>query len=379
MTRRFSRALLALMLLLATLSSVSFLPCADAFSWPRKAIKTASSSSSQPPRIVGADSASVAVKALMEIVSDMNAASNQHDIAALLKHYSPEFVSGDNLSLSEVRSLIEDTWKTYPDIRYESTPLEIRINGDWATIESLDTAKATVSNKEGVINEPGDLSSQSRGMMFLRHIGNLWEITSDHTLYENAVIRFGAAKTLNASLSAPDQAFAGESYAAKIALEMPSSLIAIASISKDPIVFPQRMPDDRFRSLSPENNELERVFAANKANRNEVVTASIGLTQIGQDADDRLTVQFRGVMMIIRRVNVLPKASKWLDSSSEALVDYAANGRVDLRKKTDAQAGPAPEEMTPSADAKSSDEKSEPSPDVSAPPASPPASQSPQP
>ena len=332
MRRRSSRALTALLacslLLLGPLATRS----ADAFSFRANTLKTGANSLSAP-RIVGAEPSSQTVKTLMALVADMQAASNQHDIAALLKHYAPDFVSGDNLSLAEVRSLIEDTWKTYPDIRYASSPLEIRINGDWATIESLDTATATVPSKEGVINEPGALTSQSRGMIFLHHLGNVWEITSDHTLYENAVIRFGEAKTLNATLSAPDQSFSGEAYTAKIGLDLPSSLIAIASITKDPIVFPQRMPDDRFRSLSPQNSELERVFTANQANRNEVVTASIGLTQIGQDTDDRLTVQFRGVMMIIRRVNVLPKASKLLDSASEAQVEFSADGRIDLRKK----------------------------------------------
>lgn len=332
MRRRSSRALTALLacslLLLGPLAAQS----AQAFSFRSNTLKTAANSLSAP-RIVGAEPSSQTVKTLMALVADMQAASNQHDIGALLRHYAPDFVSGDNLSLAEVRSLIEDTWKTYPDIRYASSALEIRINGDWATIESLDTATATVPSKEGVMNEPGALTSQSRGMIFLRHLGNVWEITSDHTLYENAVIRFGEAKTLNATLSAPDQSFSGETYTAKIGLALPPSLIAIASITKDPIVFPQRMPDDRFRSLSPQNSELERVFTANQANRNEVITASIGLTQIGQDTDDRLTVQFRGVMMLIRRVNVLPKASKLLDSASEAQVAFSADGRIDLRKK----------------------------------------------
>ena len=51
-------------------------------------------------------------------------------------------MSGDNLTLEQIRNLILDTWKVFPQIQYKSQPMEVRVHGDWATIESIDTATA---------------------------------------------------------------------------------------------------------------------------------------------------------------------------------------------------------------------------------------------
>ncbi len=285
-----------------------------------------------PFRVIGAEPSSEEIKSITSVVEELVTASNVHDLEGVLKHYSPDFISGDNLSLEQIRHLIEETWTVYPDIQYETKTLEIRVNGDWATVESLDKATAPVVNKGGIISEAGTLNSNSRGMIYLRRIGNSWEITSDYTLYEQAVILYGEAQNLNVSLSVPDQVFAGESFTAKVDVALPAGLVAIASISKDPLIYPQLKPKDKFRSMSTNNNLLERVFEANGTNNNEIVTATIGLTRV-ENRGERPTVQFKGVATVVKRVNVVPRTDDSAVFNPEQLVQTSANGLIDLRKQ----------------------------------------------
>ncbi len=284
-------------------------------------------------RVVGVDSQSEDVKTIVALVNELLVASNRKDLESILNYYSPSFVSGDNLTLEQVRKLIEQTWEVYSDIQYTSEILEIRVNGDWATVETLDEATASVTDEQGVIDTPGQLRSQSRGMVYLRRIGGGWEITSDATLYENSTILYGDAKNTPFSISAPYQVFAGEPYSAKISVDLPAGTVAIASISKDPLVYPQMRPMDKFRSIARRTGNLERVFEANQNNNNEMVTATIGLTEIGQDAQERPTVQFKGIATVIKRVNVVPKTDRQDNSGENQLVKVSADGEVDFRKK----------------------------------------------
>jgi hypothetical protein len=282
--------------------------------------------------VVGAERDSKDVTSILGVIQDLVSASNKHSLDAVLKHYSPRFVSGDSLSLEEIQHLIEDTWKTYPDIQYSTKTLEIRVNGDWATVESLDTGKATAIPESAISKTPGTLESRSRGLLFLKRIGKTWEIVSDYTVYESATILYGEAQNLKVALSTPDQVFSGEPYTAKIDIQMPAGTFAIATISKEPLVYPQLKPEEKFRSLSDEQDSLERVFTANHSNNNEMVTATVGLTQIGQDDQDRPTIKLNGIATIVKRVNVLPKSKFSETQSSEKVVKHSASGLIDLSK-----------------------------------------------
>lgn len=322
--------------------------------------------------VVGSEENSSDVQSILTMVKDLVAASNAHDLEGVLTHYSPRFISGDNLTLEQVRKLIEETWQVYPDIQYNTQTLEIRVNGDWATVESIDTAKATAKADTVVSASNGSLDSRSRGLLFLHRIGKTWEILSDHTLYENATIQYGEAQNLKMSLSTPDQVFSGEPYSAKLDVQMDPGTFAIASITKDPLVYPQLKPEDKFRSISPDKTDLVRVFKANDTNNNEVVTATVGLTQFGQDDQDHPVIQLNGVATIVKRVNVLPKTKYQEETVKDKLINYSADGSIDLRTQSVQKPGDTSEpEPAPGLIPGDEDEPS--SPDEGMPPAMTPA------
>jgi len=270
--------------------------------------------------------------AVQDLLRDLITASNKHDLDGVLKHYAPDFTSGDSLSLKDVRGLIQDTWQMFPDIHYDSQVLEIRTSGNWATVESIDTASATAKIDPVVSNKPGNMKSRSRGMLYLHKIGKQWEILSDATLYEKATIVYGPFDNVNIDVESPEQVFAGDSYTAKVRVGIPAGNIAFATLSQEPLTYPQQASKDKFRALSSDKTDLERIFKANTTNNNEVITATVGFTEIGQDDQERPTINLKGIMTVVKRVNVIPK-SNYQTSANAKVTEFSADGKVKIDTK----------------------------------------------
>ena len=272
---------------------------------------------------------------ITNLLREVLAASNKHDISGVMSHYAVNYLSGDHLNLQQIKQMIVETWKLYPDITYDSKVVSIRVTGDWSTVETLDTAHATAM-PDGTLSGPnktrkGTLDSQSRGLLYLKRSGNHWEIVADQTLYEQAAILYGDVKNLQMLLSAPDTVISDQSYTAKLTVKVPPSKLVIASIAKDPLVYPQRTPQEKFRSLSDEDTVLERVLQANKDNLNEMITVTVGLTEISQDQDERPNIRLQGVATLVKRVNIMPNVNAIpAHIKGSDLVRKSASGQIDL-------------------------------------------------
>jgi ketosteroid isomerase-like protein len=309
-----------------------------------------------PLRVVGEAPDSPAVTELLSLMRQVLSASNAHDSDRLLSFYAREYISGDKLKRPDIKNLVEDTWKQYPDIRYTSDVLELRINGHWATLETRDKAIATAKNEAQLPGLSGQLCTDSRSLVFLRKVGERWLIASDNVLYETALITYGEAVGMPLMLAAPDQVFAGEGYSAKLDVTLPVRTFAIAGINQEPLVFPHQPAEDKFRTISAEKSNLERVFSANRSNHNELITATLGLTQVGRDEQQRPVVSLKGIATVVKRVNVLPLPNDATGATptqtsalpgaasaravAESLVRESADGRIQL----------TPEEALPSSD-----------------------------
>jgi hypothetical protein len=293
------------------------------------AAKTLSSSATHLETTKADNQDAAAVQAVQEVLHDLITASNKHDLDGVLKHYSSTFTSGDSLSLKDVHGLIQDTWQMFPDIHYDSQVLEIRTSGNWATVESIDTASATAKIDPVVSNKPGNMKSRSRGMLYLHKVGKQWEILSDATLYEKATIIYGPFDGINIDVESPEQVFAGDSYTAKVKVGVPAGNIAFATLSQEPLTYPQHASKDKFRTLSSDKTDLERIFKANNTNNNEVITATVGFTEIGQDEQERPTINLKGIMTVVKRVNVIPKSTFQASNVAKA-VNVSADGKIKI-------------------------------------------------
>jgi hypothetical protein len=103
------------------------------------------------------------------------------------------------------------------------------------------------------------------------------------------------------------------------------------------------------RVVAPRQNRLERVFTANSNHRNEMVSMTLGLLKAREtEAQGQRTVslELAGVLTLVKRVNVASKSDALDGAAISGLVNYSANGKVDLRKMAEDEANKlnAPEE-----------------------------------
>ena len=324
---------------------------------------------SQVKIINGADQAE-GVKSLLATIEAMTVAANTHQLQGYLKHYAPRYTSGDNLTLEQVKGFIEETWQQYPTIQYGATLLEIRMNGNWATVESFDSTKAegivspfapqknemlkkealpsvlattqaaTKANPVGKkldITANGTLETQSRTLMFFHKVGESWLVESDRTLYETAMLRFGDVSSLGIDFHAPDQVFGGEGYTAQVEASLPGNMIAMSTLNREAVVFPHPKPKDIYRMIGGKRSKLERVFEANSANRNEMVSISMGLLRAAPQGQEGVLLDVAGMVTLVKRVNVIPKVSATAENTpiepNENVVKTSADGKLDFSKE----------------------------------------------
>lgn len=233
---------------------------------------------------------------------------NDHNISELTKLYADSFISGDGLKKEAIITLIKDTWTNYPDIKDVSIIKNIRLNNDFATIETFDKTSGTSLTKSEVTNDTGLLENESHNFIYLQKSGKNWKIVSDKVIYEKTSIKFGTAKNFSTVLTAPEQVNSGDEYTASLVADIPNGIIAIASITREPIVYPETKPLEVYRQLSSGTDCLERVMKANTTNNNELATASIGYTELTEDILTNPEVKLTGMTILLTRVNVIPKS-----------------------------------------------------------------------
>lgn len=243
---------------------------------------------------------------ITKIFTNQDKYTNAHDLDKLSELYDESFVNSDGFDKKVYFKLIKKTWETYPSIIYDSELLEIRINGDYATVYAYETASATTLEQTENIEAYGELRSQANTMYHLKKRGDNWTIVSEQVLNEKSQLKYGDARFIKMDLSAPELVKAGDEYTAFLDIELTDKEGAVATIDNQHIIHPLKQADEAFRQLSDEN-ELERVFIANKQNLNEYATASIGIAKAEVYDETKTRVYLSGIAFLMTRVNVIPE------------------------------------------------------------------------
>ena len=237
-----------------------------------------------------------------ELLDDLENNWNLHDINKVVRHYADGFVNGDSLDLESVKKLTEELWEAYPDIKCVSKERIVRVNGEYATVENTDVYQGTSKTLRSEVGTKGILKAIASGNTFLKKFGPTWKITSDKTFIEKVSIAYGVGEELvdknKIALSAPEQVASGQQYTAKLDLDLPQDIKAVAAISKELLVYPQVSSEDKFRLV--DETKLERLLYANKISKNELLTTTVGLT------GGPLKPKLLGLVFLSKRVNVVP-------------------------------------------------------------------------
>lgn len=240
----------------------------------------------------------------IEIVfSELYDAWNKHDSEKLFAFYSKDFITGDGIVKKDYQELTESLWAAYPDIQIENQKRTIRSQDQYATISGIDFFYGESKDENADLAKKGILNAISQGQIFLQKVGNDWKIVSDKIQFELVTVYYGNAKEYldnhQIYFSSPEQVKANEQYSGTLYFILPENIKATASINRETIQKPSAVPpEESFQVVS--DHKLERLFAANDTNNNELVSATIILSK------GIIEPRLDGVLYISKRVNVSP-------------------------------------------------------------------------
>ncbi len=293
--------IIALSLLVAVFSSTQTPALAAAPASTSLSAPTANDSDTKSELEPDKDKYKAEQQEIESLLGDIETQWNAHNLDAVMNFYHDDYVNNDGLDKNAVRELTKDFWKTYPDAKSSSKTKQVRVEGKFSTVESRDKAVGSTAREMPGIGTKGVLSSISEGQLYLRKFGKDWKIVGDRIDYEKVRVAFGSATDLATSFIAPEQVKSGQEYSARLKVELPKDLVAVGSITSEPLKYPQPPHQDQWRPI--ENQILERIIHANTSNHNELLMATIGIT-------DKFRSNLKGLTYLTRRLNVVPESSK---------------------------------------------------------------------
>ncbi len=295
-------------------------------------------------------------KDIESLLSSLETQWNAHDLDGVMSHYSDDYINNDGLDKKAVSSITKKFWSQYPDSKSNSKIKQVRIDGNFSTIESRDVASGTTERENPDTGTKGELNSVSEGQVYLKKNGNNWKIIGDRIDYEKVRVSYGLARQLTANFSAPEQVKSGRQYSARVDITLPVGLTAIGSIMSQPLKYPQKADsegDAKPRIIDGES--LERVMSANTNNRNELLMATVGITNATRS-------HLMGITVVTRRLNVIPQTVDVDDKSDIAAAKAEEEAEKKAAAKTEAdkaKAGAASESTKTKTEEPAKDEKAE--------------------
>ena len=226
---------------------------------------------------------------------------NGHNLEGVMSNYADDYVNNDGFDKKIINQLMGELWKTYPDIKSSSFTKSIRVEGPYATIGTHDDVVGTTASEAQGLGK-GELRSVSEGLLFCKRTGTAWKIIGDRIDYERNKVSYGLGRQLEPSFAAPEQVKSGKQFSARLEVDMPTGLAAMGTISQATLSYPPPKPPEVYKPMGDPLNDrplLERVMTANAKNRNELLMATIGLTNASRNS-------LLGMVILTRRLNVVP-------------------------------------------------------------------------
>lgn len=234
-------------------------------------------------------------------------AMSNHDIEAVKSFYIKDYKSTDGFDLAELENMLKKTYSTYENIKYKTKINAINAYDDWALVQMSDKSSAVlypIENKELKKEKMGKLDGKSVYNVYLKKINNEWKIVSDDILMEETSLKFGVARKIDMDIVTPLLIKNGQEYDLSLKMNKPKDIVALASISREEIVYPPVDYPEKFRRM-PQEGELERLVKANDKNLDEYAVASVGFTKVSiNEEQTKARIEVLGMAYLMKRVNM---------------------------------------------------------------------------
>ena len=241
-------------------------------------------------------------RAIKSVLNSQVRYANRADFNHFINTYDKDYLNADGFDLETYSNIVKDIWNSYHNIKYGIKIKDIKFeDNNTAVVSITETSTADIPITAKM---EGELKSTSNSIYYLKKTDGKWKVTSDAVMEETTSMMYGMAKSLDIKLTAPKEIPEKTEYTASLEFEVPEGVVAIASIAKDKVEYPQKQAEEVFRKM-PEDNILERLFISNSDKKNEYIIASIGLTQ-ADICDLSIKISLTGFGYQIIRVNVIP-------------------------------------------------------------------------
>ena len=246
---------------------------------------------------------------------------NKHNIVALKKLYTEDFINSDGYNKTQLFALTTRTFAGYPDYKTDYEIKEILSTNQFAMATVVQKISATTKDISKITKDKGTYKATLETVFYLRKAGKDWKIYAEDVKNEESILAYGMAKDVDGIINAPQKVLSGSDFSASVTVDTPEGYSAIASINGAQVVEGYDMNGESFRQVPADNGTIERVLKANELNNNEAVVVSVGFTKLTQDMFKKAKLDIAGLMILMRRVDVIPV------NSNHKVNDKAKNGK----------------------------------------------------
>lgn len=244
---------------------------------------------------------------ITNVIEKQQKYANKNNYKKLRLLYTADYSNFDGISLDDYIASLQKTASMNNKIMYKTTVDNIYVYGNYATVTVTDYMEGQTKNSYEKIEGKGFLSSKAKAVYYFRKESGEWKISNDMTVSEKTSLKYGSTKDMDIEINAPECVGADTQYEVKVVVaNADENSAVIASITTEPIQYPQIKSEDIFRTLK-RDGELERVVTSNNDGKNEVAFASVAIAKPLVNSSGEVEASVEGVAFVATRVNVIPK------------------------------------------------------------------------
>lgn len=239
---------------------------------------------------------------LKEFFENYGKLNNSKNLDKLMDMYDDSYLSADKFDKAKLKELASDSWKAYPNAKYDMKVLSLNSDYQNATVLVKETIEGESNSKVDYLNGNGYIESNALTVYYLKKFYTGWKIVSDYIIDEKTALKYGVAKEITMKIDAPPLANAAQEYSSIVRIDVPKEYIALVSINNEEITFPAQKAEEVFRTVKSDGIQ-ERILKANSNKNNENAVASIGIAKTNI-TNKNVEVNIVGIAFLTSRVNL---------------------------------------------------------------------------
>ena len=228
--------------------------------------------------------------------------NNEKNINKLLEMYDDSYKSADKFDKTRLKELAQDSWKTYPNAKYEMKVLSLNSDYQNATVLVQESIHGESETKIDYLSGNGYIESNAITIYYLKKFYTGWKIVSDYIIDEKTALKYGVAKDIAMKIDAPPLASPSQEYSSIVRIDVPKEFVALVSINNEEIKFPAQKAEEVFRTVKNDGIQ-ERILKANTHKNNENAVASIGIAKTNIK-NRKVEVSIVGIAFLTSRINI---------------------------------------------------------------------------